>query len=221
MPDVNPTLPSIAELNATADSKTLAVLATLISTINNLDQANLAPNSLDAEALTTTLGQALGVNQLAAKRRGVSTVAGTDTRANTAYGTLGTPDQVTGIVLPADGLIAVCFQATWACTATGAKAAVFLGANQTKAVATSPVPVVDEATYNPTFATQDDALETGANGLQSFDTQGWTDVTTGRRVGVAYFTAAAGTYDVSVQFKAPAGTVSVRNRKLRVWTLGA
>ena len=32
--------------------------------------------------------------------------------------------------------------------------------------------------------------------------------------------AAAGTYDISVQFKASSGSVTVKNRKLWVWTMG-
>jgi hypothetical protein len=38
--------------------------------------------------------------------------------------------------------------------------------------------------------------------------------------GPCYIFAVAGTYDVSVQFKASSGSVTVKNRKLWVWTMG-
>jgi hypothetical protein len=46
-------------------------------------------------------------------------------------GCWGSPDQVTGVVLPTDGLIAVWFQAKWQTSVTiASSAAVFIGANQ-------------------------------------------------------------------------------------------
>jgi hypothetical protein len=55
------------------------------------------------------------------------------------------------------------------------------------------------------------------------------DVTTGQIVGTVsaaglggpcYFFAAAGTYTISIQVKASSASVTIKNRKLWVWTIG-
>src|SRR5438309_7960968 len=57
---------------------------------------------------------------------------------------LTTPDQVTGIVLPTNGLIAVWYQATWQTAAGNAQAALFLGSNQEKGGALGAGPTRSE-----------------------------------------------------------------------------
>jgi hypothetical protein len=167
--------------------------------------------------------------------RGVTPITATESRANVAYGLLGTPDQVTGIVLPTDGLIAVAYQATWQSSVGAAgKAAIFIGANQVKLAQTNvaaPATSLSEATSNNSINT-DIPLSTAWWGLSGgggvYSTAYTGDVTTGQVQGdwgangggICYIFAAAGTYTISVQFKASSGSVTVKNRRLWVWTNG-
>lgn len=55
MADINPSLPAINELNATADPKILSALSSLVSTINNLEESNLAPGAVTLAKLATDI----------------------------------------------------------------------------------------------------------------------------------------------------------------------
>lgn len=168
----------------------------------------------DGSNLRTVYGSRAAVN-----------IATSQSRTNTSYGTLTTPDQVTNIVLPTNGLIAVWYQATWQESVQGAaSAAIFLGSNQLK-IAGNDAPVVQAATTNSTKGGNLAVpLTTYAQGLVSIapDTGYTGNVTTGQIVGgtsgggPCYIFAAAGTYTVSVQFKATSGSVTAVNRTL--WT---
>lgn len=198
----------------------LAAISTIIN--GALDEGNLA---------TATL-QKLGLNSGAQVGRGKSIIPGTETTTATSYavGNLATPDRVSGIVLPTDGLIVVAYQAIWQNTvASNARAAIFIGANQVKKGDGAGAAAVQEV--NGPAETNDDGILFTASGagLSSGGGAGAaTEVTTGQLVGgtgtfggPAYTFAAAGTYDVSVQFKNnAAGTTSVKARHLWVWTVG-
>lgn len=159
--------------------------------------------------------------------RGASNIATSQSTSSTTYTTLATPDQVTGIVLPANGLITVWYQATWQESVSGAaRAALFLGANQLVIASNSGATIAQAATLGGTAALNAPLFTNGA-GLSSFTVPGGYggDVTTGQLVGGTASTtsgygaavfAAAGTYTVSVQFKASSGTVTASNRKLWV-----
>jgi hypothetical protein len=139
------------------------------------------------------------------------------------------------LVLPTDGLLLVGYQATWQESNAGqARASLFIGATQAKVAAGGAAPGVQEAqiSYSGGAVPPLDApLATGTAGLTS-GTPGpagtYTgDVTTGQIMyaggssgGPCVVFAAAGTYDISVQFKAGAGSVTVKNRKLWAWTIG-
>lgn len=183
-------------------------------------------------------------------RRGKSIIATTESRTNTAYGLLATPDRVSNITLAADGLIFIAYQAMWKSAVgvdpdtSSVNAAIFLGANQLKAaVYGTTVPAITKSeAYLSGDADKYANLATYHNGLASgksfsgFEYTG--DVATGQVISSPEFDAptaqpnasfngrgglcaifiAAGTYDVSVQFKAASGAVTVKNRKLWVWT---
>jgi hypothetical protein len=227
------TLPTIGQPNATEDADVLSCLTALQTAINGaLDQPNL----------TTALLQQLGLNSGSQVGRGKSIIATTESRTNVAYGTLTTPDQVTGIVLPTDGLICVAYQATWQESVNAAaRAAIFIGANQVKYAQTQNAgPIVQEAFLSCGTPAIDKGLASAFMGLESssgtIDATAYTgDVTTGQILGYGspalsagitpeggpcYVFAAAGTYTVSVQFKASSGSVTAKNRKLLVWTIG-
>lgn len=190
--------------------------------------------------LTTATLQTLGMNSGGQVGRGKSIIASTESRTNVAYGTLTTPDQVSGIVLPTDGLIFVAYHATWQeSVQSAAAAAIFIGATQLKRATETGAPGVDETSHGATPAATDRPLTTYPYGLSSWagvSAAYGGDVTTGQVVGSADSTlssnannrfgvcgpifAAAGTYTVSVQFKASSGSVTAKNRRLWVWTLG-
>lgn len=220
-------------------------------------QAQTAINSVDKEQLSTANAQLLGMNNGSNVGRGKSIIATTESRTNTAYGTLATPDQVTGIVLPTDGLIFVMYQATWqASVSSAARAAIFIGSNQLKVQQINSGPVV-QAAVGPGTTGLDTQLASFPFGLAAGPGSTASDVTTGQVCGVAPFVsgsafgaqyeigstqfdtasgtayasgapvggpctvfAAAGTYTISVQFKSTSGSVTAKNRKLWVWTMG-
>jgi hypothetical protein len=190
------------------------------------DQYLRSTGLLDTDMDPATVGAKLGLDGTGVVRRGKSIIAATESRTNTAYGTLTTPDKVT-VTLPTDGLIKVAYQATWQQSVDGAaSAAIFIGANQLKVSGSGSV-----ATQAASFsgAAADAPLGSQPAGLLSTTAgAGYPgDVTTGQVVGIGVASpgpclifAAAGTYDVSVQFKASSGSVTVKNRKLWVWTMG-
>jgi hypothetical protein len=180
------------------------------------------------------------------KARGHTNISTSESRTNAAYGVMPTPDQVTEVVLPTDGLIIVGYQATWQESAAGAaRASIFIGSNQLQIGLSGSVSPQATGTGSGTAVNKNTSLATCTAGLVSGSvTVAGTaypgDVTTGQilggeigemelsgAVGVftppyggpAYIFAAAGTYHVSVQFKASSGSVTVSNRKLWVWTM--
>lgn len=204
----------------------LAAVATVLN--GSVDATNLASGAVDVAELATTLAAFLGVTQSGTVRRGKSIIATEEARTNVAYGTLTTPDQVSNVVLPTAGLLCVAFQGMWKESVNGAaRAAVFLSANQLKYSGVSTAPAVVE-TANNANANIYESLGSYTLGLQGngVATDYTGDVTTGQIVGAAtvggFMTiqAAAGTYDVSIQFKASSGSVTAKNRSLWVWTMG-
>lgn len=215
----------------------------LLSAIGAAGTAGRLYYATDAKILFRDSGSAWEiVSHLSA---GKSIIPGSDSRTNTAYGTLPTPDRVPNIVLPTDGLIVVTYQAMWQeSVANAARAAIFIGANQAKIQDTnSGAPAAQAAaTAAAAVAARDRPLFTHGAGLASgaANASFTADVTTGQIVGGAndavqevagavatqttnlggacILFAAAGTYDISVQFKASSGSVSAKDRKLSVWT---
>jgi hypothetical protein len=231
MTQVNPSLPVVGQPDATEEPKIVTALSQIVGAVNNVDSSQITDGVVQPEDLQSVLNDKLGISAGATVRRGKSIIATTESRSNTAYGTLTTPDRVTGIVLPTDGLIAVAYQATWSDSVGGAgRAAIFIGANQLKIAqfGGAAAPIVQEAAFNN--GTNDSNLVTAMDGLR--DQGGMSvayggDVTTGQIIGLSggyagpcLIFAAAGTYDVSVQFKATSGSVTAKNRKLWVWSIG-
>lgn len=151
-------------------------------------------------------------------------IATEQTRESASFGTLTTPDEVKEVVLPSNGLIVIGYTAFFGSSVSGAgRAALFIGANQLKRAA-SPEPVVQEVS---TETTVQRTVNTASIGLVRGEGQG-AYVTTGQTLspggetqgGVCHVFAAAGTYSISVQFKATSGKITVSQRKLWVGVLG-
>lgn len=192
---------------------------------DHINNALIGDDNLTAGTVLTPLG-------LGATRRGVKVTATQESRTNTAYGTLTTADTVT-VTVPTNGLIFVQFSAQvlmGTASATG-NVGLFVGATQARTV----LPAV--ATHQP--------LEDNGGGISPdwdyvFTSPGavdqasgsifWSNVSGGDATDPGVTPNAigqpiaidvpAGTYAVSVQFKASSGSISARNRKLRVWTMG-
>lgn len=196
----------------------------LLNAENKLEGSKLVKESVTKEKLAGGLGALTWYTP--------KVIATEESRTNTAFGTLTTPDEISGVVLPTNGLILIGYNATWKQSVKeAAKAAIFIGANQLK-TSNIPSPTVQEATcpgsvsgggeFTNTFV----SLGTQAAGLlsSSATAEAYTgDVTTGQivgRSGCAEVFAAAGTYNISVKYKATSGTVTVKERKLWVATLG-
>lgn len=201
------------DLNSLADPE----LATALSTI--LTWAN---GNVDAINLSAVLAQSATVNQAGQTVKGATNISTSQSTSSTTYTTLATPDQVTGIVLPSNGLICVWYQATWQSSVNAAgSAAIFVGSNQLQAENTGASPAAQSAVTSGTA--NNSPLFSAAPGLSGANVTGYTgDVTTGQAVGAAnsggpcYIFVSAGTYTISVQFKASSGSVTASNRKLWV-----
>lgn len=209
-------LPVVGQPSSTEDPKTDTAFTTIQTWANG---------NIDGTNLSAAAAQSAAVNQAAQVVKGSSIISTSESRTNTAYGTLPTPDQVSSVVLATGGLLLIGYQATWQSSgAATAKAAIFIGANQMKVGAGNPTPQVQETSNTGTA--NNDLLHTAAGSSgPGLYTVGFTayagDATTGQSLGgangglIAVF-ANAGTYTVSVQFKASAGSVTVANRKLWV-----
>lgn len=174
---------------------------------------------------------------------GAVSIAAEQARTNTAYGTLGTEDQVEDVAVPANGLVLLGYQAAWKESVnSAASAAIFIDGNQLKLAQdnqASPVEQfasiggdVDAGTYKP-LSTFPGGLA-GVNATNPGDTAYTGDVTTGQLLGhyranhavasafgwCLIHSLPAGTYTFSVQFKATSGTVTVKQRKLWVASIG-
>lgn len=200
--------------------------------VTKLDADNIQDGSITEALLADALKTTVGIGSAA---RGKSIISGApEVRVNVAYGLMPTPDRVQNVVLPTDGLLRVYYNATWSESVTNAaRAAIFVGANQIKRWSDGAnAPAVLEA-FIGTNAASSLLTTDAASGLVGDNSVGFGyggDVTTGQIVGRAVngrsndrlfggavtIFAAAGTYDISVQYKASSGSVSVSNRKLWV-----
>lgn len=189
--------------------------------------AMLAAGAVTADKLADAAK--LGLTDSSDVRRGKSIIATSESRTSASYGLLSTPDRVQNVVLPTDGLIHIAYQALWKGPNTS-KAAIFLGSNQLKIASSGYAPQAAETAaatgswWHPLVSAPGNGLVSTAGADPGQDTG--SNVTTGQLIGhfgaaggIAAVFAAAGTYDVSVQFKS-GGTVSVKERALRVWTVG-
>lgn len=220
-----------------SDTPTLAVVAgtpTVGATLDNRLGVAAFPNTAIrlADVLVGAGATSIVTAAIRDRRLGAPCVIpATESRTNTAYGLLPTADQV-DVVLPTNGKIVIAYKATWQESVTSAgAAAIFIGPNQLKVPQSSGSIGVQQASIGASPASNDNHLTTSPLGLISGanTTPSGADVTTGEAIGITgvtgvggpcYVFAAAGTYTISVQFKASSGSVTVKNRKLWAWVEG-
>lgn len=242
---ITATVPTVGAPRETEEADVTTALTALFGLVNgSIDAANIASAAgitgaqlaaaagITGAQLAAATQAALGLNG-ASVRRGKSIIATEESRTNTAYGTLTTPDQVSGVVMPTDGLIFVTYRALWKnSVASAASAAIFLGANRVAAAESAGAPTYGNtgATGGASVGVYSGLVTAGAGLVGGASGTGDANVTTGQFVGVPVGTAvdggatvifaAAGTYDVSVRFLATSGTVTVKDRRLWVWSMG-
>jgi hypothetical protein len=220
-----------------------AAIETLLET-TKLGADNIQNNAITEALLAIALQQKLG---LGSGGRGKSIIAGEGTRTSSSFGALDGgaapgPDQIQNIVLPTDGLIRIAYHALWKDAAGGTRrAAIFIGANQLKRATANAAPSVYEVAptgggvsqystlsttpdgmsggYSPTGAAESGAITTGQILAATGQEDGGGDIRP--QGGWLTVFAAAGTYDVSVQFRGSATfALTVKERKLWVEAVG-
>lgn len=206
------------------------------------DQRTPLNESVTEEKVSDTFLDKLGVSDSEVSRRGKSIISGESTVVSTTYKTLSAPDLVT-VTMPTDGLMFIAYQAMWKYSTGGESAAIFIDGNQLKhAEFGQASPTLAQEGKSGNNVNTWYPLSTCARGLTfqvPNSTTAYTgDVTTGQLVGIrtsysdpnfdpvyvgggpCIIFAAAGNHSVSIQFKATSGSVTAKERKLWVWTMG-
>lgn len=212
--------------------------------VANLNAIVAGVNAVDASQIDSGLLQQAGLTGNSIVRRGKFSQAAAETRTNTVFGTLGTPDQVTNLVLPTDGLIFVLYHALWQESVVNtARAGIHLNGTLVNTSYMNAASGGQLASINATSGTAKyQPLLTSAGGLVSIPVQSAMAVTGNATEslpqivggsdpavanysinpygGVTAIAAAAGTYTVDIRFRSSSGDVTVKNRHLWVWTQG-
>lgn len=151
-------------------------------------------------------------------------IATEESRTNTSFGTLTTADEIKSVVLAENGLILISYTAIIKSSVSGAGGvAIFIGSNQLKSPGIVAAPEVQEASTTGTSSTMFISRGGGLVNLEagtSYVTTGMTLGAAGTSSGLCPVFAAAGTYDISVKYKATSGSVTAKERKLWVETRG-
>lgn len=156
-------------------------------------------------------------------------IATEQSRTNAAYGLLATPDKVEGLVVPTKALLCIAYSASVKQSLTGSngRLAFFIGANQLKRDNGSGAPVVVETEAQKENSFRHVSSTGYGLNIGTFGTAYPGDVETGQVVsfsnagetdgGVCVVFVKAGTYDISVQFKAEFGSITAKERRLYAW----
>ncbi|RJQ12082.1 MAG: hypothetical protein C4558_02450 [Dehalococcoidia bacterium] len=212
-----------------------------------VDTQHIADDAVEAAQLADAA--LLGLSESGVVRRGKSIIATEESTSSSSFTTLATPDRVENVVLPSGGLIVVGYYAEWKESSAGqGQAAIFLGSNQLKVpnlsgsletqcgrgpsqsnfspLVTFPVGLVsgDSSAGSISAATTGQALAAVKHSGTSLGSlvAGFDIYAVNMAIplgGLCPIFADAGTYTVSVQFRALSGTVTARTRKLWLWTI--
>lgn len=149
-----------------------------------------------------------------------------EARESTTFGTLTTPDEIKELKVPGNGLIRIGYTAVMKSSAANeGRAAIFIGANQLRADKGATTPSFSEVSSKGAAAFHH--FTTCPKGLETSATSEWKgDITTGQTLSVGdslssggtceVYGLPAGTYTVSVAYKALSGTVTAKERRLFV-----
>lgn len=140
-------------------------------------------------------------------------IATEQARENTAFGTLGTADEITGIVVPSNGVIRIGYLAVFKSSVSAAgKAAIFL--NSTAILTPAILTGIETFTTGTTFHLVGTRGTSGAN--KPLETASESSTVPVVALNFIDVPVAAGTYTVSVQYAATSGSVTAKERKLWV-----
>lgn len=160
------------------------------------------------------------VEELEAKIAGTAhpakEIATEQSTSSTTFTTLSTADETSGVVLPAGGKIRITYAAIWKSSVEEAgKAAIFLDSTQVQSGNFG----ASEASAITSFAT----LATTGSSTQGVLSRGgsYSAFTTAEAVRPVDVFAPAGTYVISVKYRAASGSVTARERKLWVEVLSS
>jgi hypothetical protein len=219
---LSPPIPIIGQPNSAEDPITKEALEYLR---NGLNAILASDNTVDPALFNTA-------NKVKFKWYEPKIIATEESRTNTAFGTLTTADEIQNVVLNENGLIVLGYAATIKNSVAGAgRVAIFLGANQLKWTTSAGTPVEAESIFASNVGFNFLTSSTYA-GLQSAGAEkGSSQVTTGQLLagpeatpsgggGLAFIFAASGTYNISIKYRSTSGSVTVKERKLWVATLG-
>lgn len=214
-------IPLIGSSNETQEPK----IKTMLEGLNNkLNSSNL----LEGSGIANEAIKSAQISPGTVGRFYAPTIIATEQeRESTSFGTLTTKDEVTNVVLPTNGLIVVYYLAVVKSSVSASgRAAIFLNENQLKTVNSGSWVGQETPTIGTAFAT----FSAGDAGLSAVGENPEAQPTTGAGFGVGSATsrgagcaifAAAGTYNISVRFKALSGKITAKERRLYVGVIGA
>lgn len=205
--------------------------ATSGATLENRNGAASLPASTArlADILVPATDTTISDSQIRDRRIGTSFVLATAETHTTgaSYGKLPTADQIS-VVVPDGRALLVQYSALWKNSVDNAgRAAIFIGTDQLKIAQNDAVPLAYD-TDGPGGAaglgyawitSWHDGLYGGSGGGASDASTVSTPLAPNLQGAPTLIELPSGTYDVSIQFKATSGTVTVKERKLRAWVV--
>lgn len=163
--------------------------------------------------------------------RGKTIIPGAETLTSTSYSYMPTPDRVDSIVVPTDAIIELRAFGLWKVSqAATVSVAIFIGANQLTAMRIGQppsTPIALETVLAPSAVTFYNWYQSSNPGIILYS--GGISDAVSNTTGMALYNSsaaeggevhivnvAAGTYNIGVQWKSTAGTISVKERKTYV-----
>jgi hypothetical protein len=143
-------------------------------------------------------------------------IATEETKTSTSFVTMTTPDEVSGVVVPENGVLSITYSAYVKSSSSGeGVVCLFIGSNR---IPTYHVSILESFAEIKTVETVFSRITTTPAATIGMEALNWTSAsTTGRMLlPIQVGELAAGTYTVSARYKAAAGSVTAKERILRV-----
>lgn len=216
---VSPEYPSSSDKRGAGELKIVNSLKTAVSTLNAILNSE---NKVDPSLFKTT-------DQYKFKWYEPKIIPTEETRENTSFGKLATADEIKEVIVPENSLILVNYSGLVKNSVGGTlRASLFIGANQLKKFGSSEAPPVQESS-GLTNTSNWGTVVSSATGIQiidnltgsnSFVTTGLVAATGGQGAPFYIQKLAAGTYNISIQFKSSSGSITAKERLLQVGVMG-
>lgn len=187
---------------------------TLPNTSRTSSDANLFSDVYENDKVLKEAVEALEATKKAVTWYTPKIIATEETRENTAFGTLTTPDEITGVVVPEGGILRAGYLAVWKSSVSEAARAAF---TLNKFGIATPFNANVETPFGGGTAFRFLSTSGISSGGRILSTGVETSASGG--VGITFVDIsglAAGTYNVAIEFRATSGSVTVKERKLWV-----